>query len=474
MSKKSAPISVFDKKALSYIYKEIQEVYLSYKYPWVIGFSGGKDSTATLQLIWNALLQLTPEQRTNPVYVISSDTLVETPVIVNYIDQILEQINREAQRAGLNISAHKLKPQLQDTFWVNLLGKGYPAPNNSFRWCTDRMKIKPSNRFILEKVAEHGEVILALGMRKNESNSRNRVIANHEIEGYKLSRHGQLRGAWVFMPIEEFTTDDVWSYLLTQPISPWGSNNRNLASMYRSAQSGECPLVVDDTTVSCGNSRFGCWTCTVVARDKSMEAMIDSGEDWMTPLLEFRDWLSSTQNPEVKHLQREFKSRDGKIKVSESGGLKYRTYTLEFSRQMLERLLKTQNAVQVYDPAFELISTAELNEIRRIWISERQDWEDTLPEIYLRNTGKSLSTAFSDVFVPGGTELQILHNVTERHNVPLQLVQKLLNAEWQNYGMFRRSSIHNMVEKIFDEDWRTLDEVRSEILMKAQEISNDN
>jgi DNA sulfur modification protein DndC len=472
MAKQASKDSIFSTKNLSDIYSEIQNVYLNYSLPWVIGYSGGKDSTATLQLIWNALLQLPAEKRTNPVYVISSDTLVETPVIVNYISRAIEQMNTSAKAAGLNLTAHKLNPELQDTFWVNLIGKGYPAPNNTFRWCTDRMKIKPSNKFILDRVTEHGEVILALGMRKDESSTRNRVIANHEIKGYQLSRHGQLRGSWVFMPIEKFSADDVWSFLLSQPISPWGSNNRDLASLYRSAQAGECPLVVDDTTPSCGNSRFGCWTCTVVGRDRSMEAMIDSGEEWMSPLLDFRDWLSSTQNPEVKPMQREFKSRDGKINLKSDGNVKYRTYTLDFSRQMLEKLLATQEKVQRHDPSYELISEIELNEIRRIWISERQDWGDSLPGIYEKVTSRKLQAEFSDVFVPGGTELEVLSRITERHDVPLKLVQKLLNAEWQTYGMYRRSTIHNTIEKIFNEDWRSLDEVRSAFDESQKEIAS--
>lgn len=452
--------------------EKVKEVYLEQSLPWVIGYSGGKDSTATLQLIWQALKEIPKEKLTKSIYVISSDTQVETPVIISFIDSALKQINEKAVQEGLPITAHKLTPELEDTFWVNMIGKGYPAPNTAFRWCTDRMKIKPSNTFILDKVAEHGEVILALGMRRNESANRNKVMDNYEVKGYTLSRHSQLRGAWVYMPIEHFTVDDVWSYLLTTPKSPWGGNNRNLASLYRSAQSGECPLVVDTTTPSCGNSRFGCWTCTVVARDKSMEAMIDSGEDWMIPLLEFRDWLSSTQNPDVKPQQREFKSRDGKIKVTDSGKLRYRTYKLEFSKQMLKRLLETQLEVQEYDEGFNLISDAELQEIRRIWITERQDWEDSLPSIYKQVFNKEVPGNFSDQYIPGPDELETLVEVTQEYQIPLGLIQKLLDAEWQNYGMYRRSSIHSKIEKIFNEDWRSFEEVQEEVISKQEQ--NDN
>ena len=443
---------------LQAIYEEIRQNYLKHDYPWVIGYSGGKDSTATLQLVWYALAQLPPEQRTKPVYVISTDTLVETPMIVDYTLETIRLLNQEAKKRNMPFVAQKLSPILDDTFWVNLLGRGYPAPNSGFRWCTERLKINPSNRFILSKVAEHGEVILVLGSRRGESATRDQVLNMHRMTGYKLARHGQLPGAWVYMPIENFSTDDVWSYLL-QIKSPWGSDNLQLSALYNSAQDGECPLVVDSTTPSCGGSRFGCWVCTVVHRDKSMEAMIESGEDWMIPLLDYRDWLASTQNPEVKPEQREFKGRDGRIKITDDGRLRYRTYTLEFSKQMLRRLLEAQQQVQEHDPEFTLISTDELREIRRIWLSERQDWADSAPGIYTAVTGRKLDWEQNDAYTPGKVEDELLRELSASHNVPLQLLQKLLDAEWQNQGMRRRTSIHKSIEKIFDEDWRSRDEI---------------
>jgi DNA sulfur modification protein DndC len=153
------------------------------------------------------------------------------------------------------------------------------------------MKIKPADKFILGKVAQHGEVVLILGQRRSESATRAQVMEGYRITGNRLSRHSTLPRAYVYTPIEDFTTDDVWTYLLSVP-SPWGGENRDLASLYRSAQSGECPLVVDLSTPSCGGSRFGCWVCTVVERDRSMEAMIDNGEEWMAPMLDFRDFLA--------------------------------------------------------------------------------------------------------------------------------------------------------------------------------------
>lgn len=443
------------------VLEEIRHVYKSYAYPWVIGYSGGKDSTTVLQLIWNAIAGLPESERTKKIHVISSDTLVETPMIVDYIDDTLQLIHEVAHRQGMPFTVHKLTPQLADTFWVNLIGRGYPTPSSNFRWCTDRLKIKPSNRFILDQVAEHGEVILALGIRRGESATRDQVINMHRFRGHVLARHGQLPGAWVYMPIEHFDTDDIWTYLL-QSKSPWGQDNRKLASLYRSAQSGECPLVIDKDTPSCGNSRFGCWTCTVVARDRSMEAMIDSGEEWMIPLSEFRDRLARTLDPEAKPQQREYKSRDGKVKIMDNGTVRYRTYTLEFSKEILRDLLETQREVQQSRPDFVLISEEELQEIRRIWLTERHDWQDSLPSIYSNVTNGQLALQQDDITSPGSLEATVLDRVCNRHGIPTKLAQKLLDAEWQQFGMRRRSAIHTSIERILREEWRPLDEIRTE------------
>lgn len=438
---------------LSRLYEAVRNVYLEYDYPWVIGYSGGKDSTATLQLVWYALRDLPADQLTKPIYVISTDTQVETPVITERLSASHARMEAAAQTQGLPLTTHRLSPILKDSFWVNLIGRGYPAPNNAFRWCTERLKINPSNRFILDKVAEHGEVILVLGSRRGESATRDQVLNMHQITGHKLARHGQLPGAWVFMPIEQFTTNDVWTYLM-QVDSPWGGNNLDLSALYKSAQDGECPLVVDDKTASCGNSRFGCWVCTVVSRDRSMEAMIDSGEEWMEPLLDYRDWLASTLDPAVKPQQREYRGRDGRIKISASGKLRWRTYTLDFSKQMLRKLLETQVEMQLDKPDEVLISLAELHEIRRLWLTERQDWEDSLPAIYAEVVGQRVEWVQYDGARPGEAEARLLRETAAEYDVPLPLVQKLLDAEWQHVGMRRRTTIHKEINKVMGYDWR--------------------
>src|SRR5437764_753729 len=100
--------SVFEYRSIQDLYQEIRDVYQRYPQPWVIGYSGGKDSTTVLQLIWKALEQLLPEERQKPVFVIASDTQVETPVIVDYIDTTLRKINEAAREQGMPFTAQKV------------------------------------------------------------------------------------------------------------------------------------------------------------------------------------------------------------------------------------------------------------------------------------------------------------------------------------------------------------------------------
>lgn len=463
--------SIFDTCTMAEIHQQIQDVYLSDSRPWVVGYSGGKDSTTALQLIWYALEELPPEQRQKPVYVITSDTLVETPVIVDYITSTLEKIERVATESGMPFQTHVVKPRIDQTFWVNLIGKGYSAPYSKFRWCTDRMKIQPANRFILEKVADYGEVVLILGVRKGESTTRDQVLSLHQIKGSRLSRHTSLPNAFVYTPIVDFGLNDVWVYLFQVP-SPWGNDNKKLFAMYRNANAGECPLVVDETTPSCGNSRFGCWTCTVVAKDRSMEAMIDNGEDWMMPLLEFRDFLASTQEPEKKAEIREHRRRGGFIS-KRNGQLIRGPYRMEFCKELLQMLLETQQQVRREgpDPDIELITLAELEEIRRIWRTERQDWEDSVPQIYRDVVGEKPDWIEDDLGTFTANDKVILEELCNEAGTPPTLVAKLLDTERQFYGMSRRAAIYDRIDAIFHEDWRSEETVLADL---EKDVENMN
>ena len=185
--------------------------------------------------------------------------------------------------------------------------------------------------------------------------ARGQVMSNRNEQRSYISRHNEIPNAMVFTPIEDWNADDVWTYIISSS-PPWGGDNKELVTMYRNAQSGECPLVIDKSTPSCGGGRFGCWTCTVVQRDRSMEAMIDNGEDWMQPMLDFRDWLVTTQEPENKYKIREHRRRTGRVQFSEpdpdTGEKKiiWGPYTFAFRKQILEKLLEAEDEVRENGP----------------------------------------------------------------------------------------------------------------------------
>lgn len=160
--------------------EEVRELYLADDVPWILGYSGGKDSTATLQLVWTAINGLPTEQRKKVVHVISTDTLVENPVVAAWVTNSLLVMKAAAGEQKLPIRTHRLTPEVANTFWVNLIGRGYPAPRHKFRWCTERLKIRPSNTFINGIVKSSGEAILVLGTRKAESTRRAANMKKHE------------------------------------------------------------------------------------------------------------------------------------------------------------------------------------------------------------------------------------------------------------------------------------------------------
>lgn len=461
---------IFGGKSLNDTYQEIRDVYARDNRPWVVGYSGGKDSTTVLQLIWYAISKLPSKDRNKPIYVISSNTLVETPIIVDYIRDTHKMIVKAANKKRLPFKSAILEPLLKDTFWVNLLGRGYAAPSTKFRWCTERLKVKTADRFIFEKVAEYGEVVLVLGLRKAESATRAQSMNLYKIKGSLLSRHSKFPQTYVYTPIENFSIDGVWDYLLTYQ-SPWGNDNTELFQLYKDADATECPLVVDDTTPSCGNSRFGCWVCTVVTKDKAVEALIESGEKWLTPLLKIRNFLASTQDPEKKRDFREYKRRNGTVsfKSDGSGKITPGPYKLEFCKDLLKQILKAEIEVRKNGPNkdIKLILPKELHEIRRMWLMERGDWQDSLPRIYREVMGGDLDWVYEDKVPFSATEEELLQGVCKAHKVPVRLVSKLLEAEQQVQGMGRRASIFNRLDAILNEEWRREEEIMREIRLNA-------
>jgi DNA sulfur modification protein DndC len=439
------------------IIQEIQELYLSDSIPWIIGYSGGKDSTASLQLVWNAIAKLPIEQRSKDVHVISTDTLVENPVIAVWVQNSLESIRVAAREQNLPIKAHRLVPSLQNRFWVNLIGRGYPAPRNRFRWCTDRLKISASTQFIQELSEANNEAILVLGQRRGESQSRDKVMDHYSGSTRdRLSRNKdpKLSRVWVYLPVETWTSDDVWEYIITEP-NPWGVDNQELFNIYRGATpDAECPIVVDSSTPSCGDSRFGCYVCTMVSQDKSMQAMVQNDEQkaWMQPILDFRNNYLSIKDRDVRDFQR----MNGRIKLMNQE-LIHGPYLQEQRAKLLKELLRTQKVVkEAKVPGYgriELISLEELDEIRRIWVEDKGEIEDLVPKIYQEIFNKPYPGKTLEPVPLEPDDLQLLRDVADELDPEAadrlyRLTRSLLSVQFQSMQSQKRAKHLDRLEEV--------------------------
>lgn len=476
--------------------QEIQELYCQDAIPWVVGYSGGKDSTTIVQLIWNAIAQLPVEKRRKTIYVITTDTLVENPIVATWVNNSLKQMKKAAKLQQMPFAPNLLKPEYKETFWVCLMGKGYPAPRSGFRWCTERLKIQPVNNFIRNIIRTNGETIVVLGVRKAESIARAITMKKHEKGRWRarLSLNNRLPNSLIYTPIEDWKTDEIWLYLM-QGENPWGYSNKDLFTMYRGATAdNECPLVVDTSTRSCGDSRFGCWVCTMVNQDKSMEAMIQNDEEkeWLQPLLNIRNELDIRND----HDKRDFRRIYGKVELFERKAydkngkeVKGETevinipgpYTKYWREYWLKMVLEAQVKIRQNAPDefkdITLITQEELSEIRRIWLEEKHEFDDSLPRIYREVTGET----FRDNLGAGNTllgidEWSILEEICQ-DEMYLELMAKLLDTERQYYTKLKRVGIYNDLEKCFETSSRSKEEAMANAyekrdLKKAAEDGN--
>lgn len=454
--------------------QEIQDLYRSDDIPWIIGYSGGKDSTATLQLVWLAVRELPESERQKPVHVISTDTLVENPIVAAWVTGSLDVMRKAAESDRLPFVPHRLTPSVEDSFWVNLIGKGYPAPRPKFRWCTARLKINPSNKFITSIISDMGQAILVLGSRKAESAARHKVMTKYEKHRTRdrLSPNASLQGSLVYTPVEAWTNDDVWLFLM-QVANPWGFNNKDLLAMYAGASAdGECPLVVDTSTPSCGDSRFGCWICTLVEKDKSMSAMVqnDQEKEWMLPLVQFRNELD---DPNDRHL-RDFRRMSGAVQLYYDKTIPG-PYLQHAREHWLRRLLEVDSWMAQNAPEnirkMSLISIAELQEIRRIWVVDKHEIEDSLPRIYKEVTGREYpGHQLDDNLVIGESDMALLSELCGSDRLHYELTRELIDVERRHRNVIRRSEIFNDIEKAFKRGFYENESEATAKVRKEQEL----
>lgn len=443
------------------IKKEMEMVYLHDQRPWMIGYSGGKDSTLLCQLVFEMLENLPLEKRWKPVYIVTSDTMVENPIVKAYMHRMSSAINKANEKKQLNVHAHMIFPETKNTFWSLVIGLGYPTPEApGFRWCTERLKINPSNSFILNKIKQDGEIIILLGVRKAESSARSRSISSHEIDGKILTPHNQIAKAYVYSPLTEVRNENVWEYLLRDNgTSAWNTDNKYLFSLYQGENLGEEDSAIgqvnkDDMQIT-GNSRFGCWCCTMVKEDKSLKNFIDHGASELIPLRDFRNWLVELR---ADPTARDYRRRNGSVYLTASGNYGRGPFTLNARKQILKRLLLLE-----VETGFDLITLDELKMIDKMWEDEGDLTRRSLVEIYYKVKGTRLPWDHYKRAKYDDELLAKISSLCKKHDVPFELMSKLMIAV-DNSKFYTRSAVTaKNVDRILNEGWLHFEKIREGI-----------
>ena len=436
----------------------IQEMSLVYQHdqrPWMIGFSGGKDSTLLVCLVMEMLQRLPCEKINKTVYIVSSDTLVENPIVRDYMHRMSRMINDNG--AELKIRADIIYPKVEDTFWTKVIGLGYPTPEApGFRWCTERLKIHPMNDYTMETIRNNGEIVLLLGVRKAESVYRANNIRAREIEGKLLIPHNDIQNAYVYNPLTEIPNQEVWKFLLKGDAkTPWGSDNKYLFSLYQGENLGEEQSVIGEIDKEkipvTGNSRFGCWICTMVKEDKSLKAFIDRGETWLEPLRDYRNWMLQMRSTPSA---RETKRRNGSMYRKPDGTIGLGPFTMETRQEMLRRLLQLE-----VDTGLSLITLEELKYIDSLWDNEGDLSRRKLVEIYFEVKGCRLPWDSYKVPVFNEHVIEQIRIQCEACDVEFELIAKLIIEIEANKNYTRSAMVTKAFDRIMNQGWLHFDSI---------------
>lgn len=412
----------------------LKEQYLADDRPWVVTFSGGKDSSTVLHLTVEVIQELKKENKdTKTVYIVSSDTRVEMPVIDKYFHKKIKELKKFINEQQLNMQVAVVSPESKDSYWPLLLGKGYPSPNQSFRWCTDRLKIKPATKFLTSLSTNNKSILMLLGVRSDESQTRAKSIEKRDRNHRGLVKHDNVPNTFVLSPVKHWTNPEVWSFL-SKYKAPWGSHNDMMKLYDKGSGEADCNIALNPESPSCGKTRFGCWVCTVVSKDKSMENMLKNEEDqWMKPLHDFRNDLEKYR--EVNSGKRQSIRRNG-----QKG---FGPFTMATRQELFEKLLKIEKDLLNNLEGRYLISDEDIIQIQKEWLHDGDFFETAinLANRYGRNIRHESKKAFSN------DEQNYFRSLCEENGIQIELMDKLIQTEHKYRHQLKRSGVFTDIEE---------------------------
>lgn len=415
----------------------LRDQYLADDRPWVVTFSGGKDSSTVLHLTMEVIEELKKENKdTKTVYIVSSDTKVEMPVIDKYFFEKLDEIKKYVDKNELNMQVAIVTPEAKDSFWSLLLGKGYPSPNQTFRWCTDRLKIKPATKFLTSLSTNNKSILMLLGVRSDESQTRAESIEKRSRNHRGLVKHDNVPNAFVLSPVKDWSNPEVWSFLSTHK-APWGSHSNMMKLYDKGSGESDCNIALNPESPSCGKTRFGCWVCTVVSKDKSMENMLKNPEDlWMKPLHDFRNDLEAYREVDAGKRQ----------SIRRNGQKGYGPFTMFTRQELFEKLLKIEKELLINLEGKYLVSDEDIIQIQKEWLHDGDFFETAIniANRYGRNIRHESKKAFSN------EDQDYFKSLCKENGIQIELMDKLIQTEHKYRHQLKRSGIFTDIEEIVE------------------------
>lgn len=332
---------------------------------WAVGYSGGKDSSATLSFILWAIEtgQVKPPKSLTALY---SDTRQELPPLQQIAHRTINRVNEMGWTGKI------LYPAMDHRFYVYILGRGIVPPSNKFRWCTQKLKIDPMEAAMSEISQQTGKKYLMMtGVRQGESAARDQRIALACSKDSGECGTGFLQTTPItgvvdkLAPIVHWRVCWVWDWLF------FAGDNDYMRNVLKIQQPGHKFGDFSDIAIVYGaeDVRSGCVGCKLVAHDRATENLVNLhvGKSQpfahLKPLLQIEVILTAMRSPKFRLRKAEpEENKDGSYRKK---GQRMGPLTIAARQMFYEKIIAIQNETGV-----DLINADEQARIKELWQQE--------------------------------------------------------------------------------------------------------